>query len=279
MTVRKFKMINANGAEWDLMRKDGFLYEPEGLGINQDNQYMRIGNTYEMIQRLSAQKSISFSMVFQSYAVYRQFADFIIFQPLKLAYMPQSEWVYCDGEITALEKSEIAYNVGRLVCGATFTATSLWYIPRRAQRTADDVPDAKKYDYGYNYTYADAINGYINVINNSNEDAQGTITIFGAITNPSWYVSVNNNVIESGSVNAIIPQENKLVINSKDGHLEVAEYVGDTDEYVRNLYQATDFTKETFVHFPPGNSVLFISGSSEDTIVAWVQIDEVHDTV
>lgn len=279
MNVRKFKLINANGAEWDLMRKDGFLYEPEGLGINQDNQYMRIGNTYEMIQRLSAQKSISFSMVFQSYAVYRQFADFIIFQPLKLAYMPQSEWVYCDGEITALEKSEIAYNVGRLVCGATFTATSLWYIPRRAQRTADDVPDAKKYDYVYNYTYADAINGYINVINNSNEDAQGTITIFGAITNPSWYVSVNNNVIESGSVNAIIPQGNKLVINSKDGHLEVAEYVGDTDEYVRNLYQATDFTKETFVHFPPGNSVLFISGSSEDTIVAWVQIDEVHDTV
>ena len=279
MTVRKFKLVNANGAEWNLMRKDAFLYEPDGLGINQENEYMRIGNTYELVQRLSAQKSISFSMVFRSYAVYRQFADFIIYQPLKLAYMPQTEWVYCDGEITALSKTEIDYQTNRLICGATFTATSLWYIPRRAQRTADDVENPKKYDYGYNYQYADAINGYINVINNSNEDAQGTITIFGPITNPSWYVSVNNNVVESGSVSAIIPEGNKLVVNSKDGHLEVAEYVGDTDTFVRNLYQMTDFAKETFVHFPPGNSVLFVSGSSEDTIVAWVQIDEVHDTV
>lgn len=279
MSVRKFKLINANGAEWDLMRKDGFLHEPDGLGISQQNEYMRIGNTYEMIQRLSAQKSISFNMVFKDYAIYRQFADFIIYQPLKLAYMPMSEWVYCDGEITDMSKGEIDYQTNRLICNTTFTATSLWYIPRQARRTADDVENPKKYTYQYDYQYADAINGYINVVNNSNEDAQGTITIFGEITNPSWYVSVNNNVIESGSVTATIPKGNKLVINSKDGQLEVAEYVGNTDEYVRNLYQATDFSKETFVHFPPGNSVLFVSGSADEPIDAWVQIDEVHDTV
>lgn len=279
MTVRKFKLINANGAEFNLMRRDAFLYQPDGLGISQDNEYMRIGNTYELIQRLSSQKSVSFSMVFKSYAVYREFADFIIYQPLKLAYMPMNEWVYCDGEITAMEKSEIDYSSNRLVCNTTFTATSLWYIPRKAQRTADDVENPKKYTYTYDYTYADAINGYINVVNNSNEDAQGVITIFGEITNPSWYVSVNNNVVESGTVNAVIPAGNKLVINSKDGHLEVAEYVADTDVFVRNLYQATDFSRETFVHFPAGNSVLFVSGSTDEAIVAYVQIDEVHDTV
>lgn len=279
MTVRKFKLINADGAEWDLMRKDAFLYQPDGLGISQNNEYMRIGNTYELIQRLSAQKAVSFSMVFRNYAVYRQFADFIIYQPLKLAYMPMNEWVYCDGEITDMSKSEIDYQTNRLICNTTFTATSLWYIPRQARRTADDVENPKKYTYQYDYQYADAINGYINVTNNSNEDAQGTITIFGEITNPSWYVSVNNNVIESGSVTASIPVGNKLVINSKDGQLEVAEYVAATDEFVRNLYQATDFNRETFVHFPPGNSVLFVSGETDTQIDAWVQIDEVHDTV
>ena len=279
MSVRKFKLINANGNEWDLMRKDAFLYQPDGLGVSQENEYMRIGNTYEQIQRLSAQKEITFTLVFQSYAVYRQFADFIVYQPLKLAYMPQSEWVYCDDEITSMNKSEIDSATGRLMCDSTFTATSLWYIPRRAQRTGDDVPDAKKYDYSYNYTYADAINGYLNVINNSNEDAQGVITIFGRITDPAWYVSVNNKIVESGSLTGTIPEGNKLVINSKDGQLEVSEYVGNTDEYVRNLYQATDFSRETFVHFPPGNSVLFITGSTAEKITAYVQIDEVHDTV
>lgn len=278
MSVRKFKLINSEGAEWDLMRKDGFLYSPEGLGINQDNQYLRVGSTYELIQRLAAQKSFNFTMVFASYAVYREFSRFIVYTPLKLAYMPLNEWAYADGEITALSKTEINPNTRRLECDATFTATSLWYIPRAARRTSDDVENPKRYDYGYDYTYADAINGYIAVFNDSNEDAPATISIMGPITNPSWYVSVNNNVIASGAVTAIIPSGNKLVVNSKDGQLEVTEYTA-ANEFVRNLYQATDFSRETFVTFPPGNSVLFISGTSEDPIEAWVQIEEVHDTI
>lgn len=278
MNVRKFKLINSEGAEWDLMRKDGFLYEPEGLGISQDNQYLRVGSTYELIQRLSAQKTFNFKMVFASYAVYREFSRFIIYAPLKLAYMPLNEWAYADGEITTLSKTEINPATRRLECSATFTATSLWYIPRAARRTSDDVENPKRYDYGYDYTYADAINGYISVFNDSNEDAPATISIMGPITDPSWYVSVNNNVVASGSVTAVVPAGNKVVVNSKDGQLEITEYTV-ANEFVRNLYQFTDFTRETFVTFPPGNSVLFISGTSEDPIEAWVQIEEVHDTI
>lgn len=277
--VRKFKLINANGAEWDLMRKDAFLYQPDGLGIGKENEYMRIGSTYELVQRLSAQKQISFVMVFKDYAVYRAFADFCVPTPLKLAYNPGSEWTYIDGEMTNLEKSEIGADTGRLECSATFTATSLWYIPRDARKTSPDVDSPKRYNYGYDYTYADELNGYIRVTNNASEDSPAVISIMGAISNPSWYVSVNNDVVASGSVAADIPAENKLVINSKDGHLEVAEYVAATNEFVRNLYQATDFSRETFVMFPPGNSVLFISGTNQGDITAWVEIEEIHETV
>lgn len=276
--VRKFKLINAEGAEWDLMRKDGFLYAPEGLGINQENEYMRIGSTYELVQRLSAQKTFNFTMVFSGYDVYREFSRFIIYAPLKLAYMPLNEWAYADGEITVLGKSEISHESRRLECDAVFTATSLWYIPRAARRTSADVESPKRYNYTYDYTYADAINGYIAVVNDSNEDAPATISIMGPVVNPSWYVSVNNEVVASGSVTATVPDGNKIVINSKDGYLEIAEYTLE-NVLVRNLYQFTDFSRETFVLFPPGNSVLFISGSSEDPIEAWVQIEEVHDTI
>jgi hypothetical protein len=100
----------------------------------------------------------------------------------------------------------------------------------------------------------------------------------GPVVNPSWYVSVNNEVVASGSVTATVPDGDKIVINSKDGYLEIAEYTLE-NVLVRNLYQFTDFSRETFVLFPPGNSVLFISGSSEDPIEAWVQIEEVHDTI
>lgn len=277
--VRKFKLINANGAEWDLMRKDGFLYQPEGLGVAKENEYMRIGSTYELVQRLSAQKQISFVMIFASYAVYRSFTDFCVFTPLKLAYNPGPEWAYIDGELTNLGKTEISPDSGRLECDGTFTATSLWYIPRAARKTSPDVDSPKRYNYTYDYTYADELNGYIRVTNNASEDSPAVISIMGAINNPSWYVSVNNDVIASGSVAADIPAENKLVINSKDGHLEVAEYVAATNEFVKNHYQDTDFSRETFVLFPPGNSVLFISGTNQGDINAWVEVEEIHETV
>lgn len=283
--VRKFKLINSRGSEWDLMRKDGFLFEPDGLGLGKNNEYMRAGSTYELIEEVPAQKSVSFTMVFSSYSVYSAFADFIVFAPLKLAYMPGSEWAYLDGNITAVSKSEIDKNNRRLLCSCTFTATSLWYIPRAARKTSDDVAYPKKYTYSYatdnddSYTYADEINGYITVYNNASEDSPATISIMGPITDPAWYVSVNNEVIASGAVTADIPSGDKLVINSKDGYLEVAEYVASTDTFVRNLYQATDFGRETFVLFPPGTSSLFISGTTDTSIEAWVEVEEVHDTI
>lgn len=277
--VRKFKLINSTGAEWDLMRKDAFLHAPDGLGIGKDNEYMRAGSTYELIEEVPAQKSISFDIVFASYAVYQQFASFIVYAPLKLAYMPLIEWAYLDGSITSLTKSEISPDNRRLTCTCTYTATSQWYIPRAARKTSDDVENPKRYTYGYDYTYADEINGYIRVVNNAAEDSPATISIMGPITDPAWYVSVNNAVIASGALTANIPEGNKVVINSKDGYLEVAEYEAVTDTYVRNLYQATDFSRETFVLFPPGNSTLFVSGTTDKSIEAWVAVEEVHDTI
>lgn len=285
MSVRKFKLINSTGAEWDLMRKDGFLYEPNGLGLERSNEYMRIGSTYELIESISAQKTAQFRMIFKNYAIYRQFIEFIAYKPLKLAYKPMTEWAYIDGEITNIDKSEIDYSSHVLDCQTTFTATSLWYVPRTARKTADEIPNAKKYtyayaaEYDYCYKYADELNGYIRVTNNSAEYSPSKITMIGALTNPAWYVSVNNDVISAGQVFADIPEGHKLVINSKDGALEVAEYEVGTDVLVRNMYQFTDFTKETFVTFPPGNSTLFVNGSVGTSIEAWVEVEEVHESI
>lgn len=272
-------MINSLGNEWDLMRKNSFLYSPDGLGISKENEYIRIGSTYELIQSLTAQKTVNFNMIFKSYKIYSDFADFIVYTPLKIAYMPLDEWVYIDGEITSMDKSEIDEEYRRLICGCVFTATSMWYIPRAAQKSADEVENPKKYEYTYNYVYADELNGYIRVNNKGSEDSPAKITIFGPITDPTWYVSVNNNVISSGALTADIPEGHKVVVNSKDGDLEVAEYVISTNERLRNLYQYTDFDRETFVLFPPGNSVLFVSGISEGSIEAWCEVEEIHETV
>ena len=277
--VRQFKLQNAKGNTFDLMQKDAFFYLPDGLGFRMDSQFMQIGGQYQLIETESAQKAPSGVMVFSSYPKYQEFAAFISYTPLKLMYKPISEWYYLDCIVSSLAKGEIDYRDNRLKCNIDFKATSKWYVPRVAYRTAVEVLDAKQYTYQYSYTYADAINGIIDITNNSTEDSPLIITILGDITDPSWSLIVNNKTVQSGSVSGNIPSGNKLIINAKDNELEIGEYVVSTNAFVANRYQDSDFTKDNFIYAPVGSSTLRISGSVSQTIDAYVEIEEIHETV
>lgn len=277
--MRRFKLINSRGAEFDLMSKSAFFHVPDGLGFSMSSEYMRIGASYQLISTNAEQKVVSGTMVFADYATYSDFAQFIVYTPLRLAYKPGTEWAYLDCDVSRLDKSEISNTNGRLNCNIDFTASSKWYIPRLARRTAVDIVDAKRYSYSYNYTYAEAINGIINIDNASSEESPTIISIMGTITNPTWVLVVNNQVVQSGSVNATIPAGNKLIINSKDNALEIAEYVANSNTFVRNLYQASNFTLDNFIYVPPGRSTLRISGEVSGAIDAWIEIEEIHETV
>lgn len=276
--MRKFKLINANGEEFDLMRKDAFFHAPEGLGSAKAYEYMRAGTAFEATDFFEDQKSVGGEIVFANYSVYDEFIRFIAFTPLKFAYMPLNEWAYLDGELVTLEKTEISEKLDVLVCPIEFLGTSLWYIPREATQTDPSVEDAKLYDYTYNYTYADTLNGVLLINNLSAEESPLKITIFGQIENPTWTLTVNDKQVGSGAVTATIGNGNKLVINSKDGELEVTEYTA-ANVFVRNLYQMTDFSRQTFLYAPSGTSQLTITGIIEGAINAWVEVEELHETV
>lgn len=277
--VRKFKLINSKGNEFDLMRKDAFFYTPDGLGFRLDSEFMQLGNSYQLIDTESAQKTVTGVMVFKDYAVYHEFASFIAFSPFSLAYMPLNEWAYLDCIISNLGKAEIDHADNRLKCNIDFTGTSKWYIPRTAQRTGVEVVDAKRYNYSYNYTYADAINGIINIVNNSSEESPTILTIMGDITDPAWSLIVNGRVIQSGMVSGNIPSGHKLIVNSKDNSLEIGEYDAITNEFVANRYQDSDFTLQNFIYVPVGASTLRVAGNVQQTIDAWLEIEELHETV
>lgn len=277
--VRKFKLQNAIGNTLDLMDRDAFFYVPDGLGFRMDSQYMQIGNAYKLIETESAQKTPSGVMIFSSYAKYQTFAKFISYTPLKLMYCPISEWYYLDCIVSSLSKAEFDHTTHRLHCNIDFTATSKWYVPRIAYRTTEEVVDAKKYTYSYNYTYADAINGIIDITNNSTEESPLIITILGDITDPTWTLIVNNVTVQSGAVSGNIPAGNKLVINAKDNELEIGEYVVGTNAFVGNRYQDSDFSKDNFIYAPVGQSTLRISGNVVQTIDAFVEIEEIYETI
>lgn len=275
--MRQFKLINSTGSEYDLMDRKHYFNVPSGLGFNTANQYMKIGSSYQLVSTSTEQKVVAGEMVFRDYAEYADFASFIMYTPLKLAYKPRTEWAYLDCEVSRLDKSEIT-PIGVLRCNVDFTATSKWYIPRLAQRSGIETPNAKKYSYTYSYEYAEAINGIINITNTASEDCPSIVTILGDITNPTWSLIQNGKILQSGQVTANIPQGNKLVICSKDNQLEIAEYTMQ-NEFVRNQYQNSDFSKENFIYVPVGNSTLLVSGNVQQTIDAYIEVEELHETI
>ena len=277
--VRQFKLMNATGQTFDLMQKDAFFYTPDGLGFRMDSEYIKLGGTYQLVETEAAQKSPAGIMVFSGYPKYQEFVRFINQTPLKLMYKPVDEWAYLDCMVSSLSKAEIDYRDNKLKCSIDFQGTSKWYIPRQAQQTASEVLNAKKYTYSYDYAYADAITGIINLNNDASEDCPSVITIMGEITNPTWSLIVNNVTIQSGAITGTIAAGNKLIINSKDNSLEIGEYVAATNEFVANRYQDSDFTKQNFIYVPPGQSTLRVAGTVVDSIHALIEIEEIHETV
>ena len=77
--MREFRLFNADGQEFDLMRKDAFFHAPSGLGFALD--YTSIAAGYDFItagEEEMQQKTVSGSMVFAGYRQYQEFVRFCV---------------------------------------------------------------------------------------------------------------------------------------------------------------------------------------------------------
>lgn len=276
--MREFYLLNGNGVKFDLMSSHGFFHAPAGLGLQNTQTFLRTGDFYKRVDSYGAQKSVTGEMVFKNYEDYKAFADFIAIIPLKLVYKPIDTEYILDCTVASMNKSEIDHRNNRLICPITFAGESKWYYPRQSISTHPDGVDAKRYDYKYNYKYYDFLTGILEGTNNSPYESPCILYMKGYMLNPTWVLSVNDIQLASGHVTAEIMDGNQLVVNSRDDSLEIAEYT-EQNEFVRNLYQAADITRESFIYLPPGDFKITITDDSMAYITAFLEIIEEYDTV
>ena len=276
--MREFYLLNANGIKFDLMARNSFFHAPTGLGFDRTQTYMRTGDFYKEVENYPAQKMITGEMVFRSYADYRNFAAFIAATPLKLIYKPMTDEYRLDCNISSFGKTEIDHTNNRLICPITFMGMTKWYHLRNAITSHPIGAGAKIYSFDYNYTYYDALTGIMDLQNDSPTEAPCILHIKGYCRNPHWALSVNNQQVASGEVEAEIADGNQLVINSRDDSLEIAEYTNG-NVFVRNLYQAADVARENFMYIPSGTSKITITDDSLSDITAYLEILEEYDTI
>lgn len=267
--MRKFKLTNANGQTFDLMRKDAFFHDPSGLGWGLNADIMQVGDSYIKLKETPAQPSPSGEMVFKGYQQFEEFLDFIQVGGLVLGYMPLNTWQFLDVVIT-LGKSEIDYQKNRLICDISFAAVSQWYEALRLYQADTETTGGKVYPYSYAYTYSDTVANEI-IIENGLLESYFRITIFGAITNPAYTLYQDNERIKSGRIITSIPEGNKLVIDSHPATMEIAEYTN-SGEFVADRYGNSDFSTERIFELPKGQSRIVFTHAGVDDVRAWVEV-------
>lgn len=262
--VRRFKLMNANGAEWDLMRFDAFFHAPDGLGISRSISSIRTGGDYLETDSFPDQRTVTGEMVFMNYSIYKDFVGFVSADPLLLFYAPENTWYRVGCRVQFLGKTEIK-TANRLICPVQFLCTGMWHESATVETDLEGAESPKTYPYGYNYTYFDATLGGM-AIQNGNLESPVILSIFGPVQDPSWSLTQGGSVVSTGAVSALITEGNKLVVDSRPDRMEIAEYT-QNGEYVRNLYQYSDFSTDRFVYAPPGESLLSVTGTGGVTIV------------
>lgn len=274
--VRKFKLRNKTGLEFDLMREDAWLYQPTGLGWGMTANTVPVGNSYYVTEQKINLPEPSGTMVFHSYEAYQEFLEFIQVGDIVLCYMPISTWRYlrCFVEI---DKSEISYENKRLMCPITFHGVSQWYensVLYKPQQAVDD--EAKVYadehneQYAYEYVYEDATAGGI-LLNGGVLSSYWQITFVGPTINPEWRLYVNNELTKSGKINATILSGHRLVINGIPSAYSILEYDSDGELY-RDRYGDSDWDTERFFVIPSGESTMVFTDSSQDLPNAFLEV-------
>lgn len=267
--MRQFKLINAKGQEYSLMRRDAFFHDPVGFGFGTIPEVQRTGNSLLLIKADEEQPMPSGSITFAGYKQYDEFQEFINQGGIVLCYKPLNVWRYINVEIS-IEKDEITKNTHRLECPVQFTGTSFWYEKITAYRSVKLAGDGKRYGYTYPYTYIENRPGIIDV-NNGSKKSYCKIHIFGPCTNPAFTISSNRERIADGRVLCSVPEGHKLVLDSSPATMEISEYTVNGD-FVSDRYGDSDFSTDRLIQLPAGESRFSFTHEGLTTIKAFVEV-------
>ena len=114
--MRRFKLINAEGAERDLNDPATFFHRPDGLGFERSISTVPAGYDFIETSDEPRQKAVTGEMVFAEYSDYQSFVGFCEKTPLVLGYMPIDKWAYLDCKVQGLGKGELEIESGYLIC-------------------------------------------------------------------------------------------------------------------------------------------------------------------
>lgn len=245
---RTFDLINNKGEAYPLSRYNtfsGFFGEVEGLGMDHDATYQKLGNVYDLLQDNINQGEISGVVYFQSKYPYQEYARFVEFcqeTPLKLRYVNPVGEYYRDGVVSKIEKNEDGSPARVKI---VFTASTLWYKEIKVSVDSNSIT----------------------VVSDSVIDSPCCL-FFSGVTktnaNLSWQQTLDNVSIMSGTLmNVTIAATDIVYVRTDTDPYKIYK---DTGYSLPDLFGYSDFTTQRFPYLYKGANRFIVSGATNITV-------------
>lgn len=288
--MRYFKLVNADGKEFDITTVQVLFHDIEGLGFEEEAEFRSVGPVWRLNKASNSQLPVSGKLCFTEigsttpYQKYDKFRVFISRPPLILKYFPHG----IDGKsfnkrirVTKLSKTELT-KYGVLDCDVSFTPYTPWYeivnteiVPTPAEESSHFIWDAGNRWRDFidgdtetpRYKFGVEPRNSLSIVCDSNTQGFIKLTIDGPARNPTWTHYVDGKLKSSGSFspeNTIeLSEYESLIIDNTEGAYSMIVY---DQQYgrTRNVYSLRDFDKMCFFNLEGGNNVFAIT-SEEGT--------------
>lgn len=278
--MRKFTLVNGNGARYSLMDTEHWLYEPDGLGLNFKSKYSQVGSNFIRTKVVSDPDDVTGKIMFtgeHQYANYKDFSAFIQIEPIKLLYDPHGIEYEAEVDIMSVDKSEIDADTGILQCKVKIKRMSRW---RRViiQRNDPTVAQGKIYTYSYPFTYGKDIVNNVTIESDTSFESPCKITIIGRCLNPVWRHYSNGDLISSGKVYTSLTDGQRLVIDDTKIPYSIKK-IDASNNVIADLYEDSDFTTKRFFFLQRGSNRISIGHDGVDDLELAVEARLEYETI
>ena len=262
--MNKLILINGQGKEYNLLNSDlspGF--QLDGLGYEDDTEFLRIGNDYYPLEEAADQNVLETTILFMdsSDKRYYEFVKHARHDPLTLLYGNNNGEFYIPCRLRSISKID---QLGIRRYPAPVRLTQMGNMYRRVTAfNPGQVTGGKYYGdngegYTYDYTYSPEVLNTVSISSDSYVESPCILAIYGPVTNPIWKHYLNGDLVETGAYAGTVPAGNYLEINPKTMPYSIMEYA-DGGTLVADRYQLCDFSTDRFVHIGEGENSYVVS--------------------
>lgn len=262
--MRFFKLINSAEAEYDLNSLDHFFRDVKGMGFDLENAYQRRGRNWILLESNLQQKPLTGKIRFKTDSQYRAFILFCRAGDMTLIYKHEAtgDEYRRTVQLTSCTKDEKEHTKTYDV-SVTFTPLTAWYNEVEAVVTPTEEVEPDEYPMPYPFRYASVAKMEISTRNDAEDDSPAELYIYGPCTNPSWRHYANGELVATGALTAEIPSGDHVVVSTAGGECSIIEY-DIYDQYVRDLYNASDFSTKRFIYLQRGRNRIVVSAGNQD---------------